>query len=888
MKIKSLFFSILAMSLMLVGCQKENAEEGTASMKLDPATLNFEKTASSQTVQVTCNRDWKVVDTDFPEWVTLTVNGQDIKGQTQKASSSPVTVTVTVLANEGTVRSASIVFNGGSLAKKTLTVNQDGIPVYHGDGTLEKPYSASDAIEAAGKLADGQEVEVYVKGIISTIKELDAGSFGNATYYISDDGQTGKEKEFYIYRGYYLNGEKFTAADQIKVGDEVVVFGKLINFKGNTPELSQGNKIITHNGVTPEPPKPITGENLLTNPGFEEWSGDAPVAWMVVSSNATIAKETTQVHGGAASISIEGSTSNKRVMSKAYNLKAGTYQLGLYAKGEGQLRIGYALLDAEGKVADTSNDYKYLIDPVVAGTDWTLHSSQFTLDKTTKVSIIIMNSSKGGGKSFFADDVELVTENGGIDDSGESAISLDKTTLSVAAEAGSQKVNVTSTVAWTATSDADWVTVSPTTGTANAEVTLTIAANEGAARNATVTFAGTAAKDKATVVVSQAASSDVPAGDGTLDNPYNVSEVIAFAKTLSSTEKKENVYVKGVVSQIDKPEDILKYGNVTYYISDDGKTAVQFQIYQGLGLNGEKFVSQSQLVVGDQVLVQGTVKNYNGNTPEMDKGSKLITTSNTNPYLSVSPETISVNASATSAQFNVNSNIESWTCSVDNGASVDKDSGSKSQTVTVTFEANTDTENAKTYTVTVKGGDITKTVTITQSKNSVDKYVAIDKIANLAAGTYLMAGFLESYDNTNYKPYSYHFWNGTITTGSNGDLNTMSYSFESGVLTKNPEPTSDKMTGEAAEVTLVATGAANTYYVMCGGKYLVSKKSATNRSLDLQDTPAEWVASNGSSGGIVLTGNGVNIGTAGAASALIRSYKAATSLKYGLVFFKTQ
>lgn len=706
------------MSLMLVGCQKENAEEGTASMKLDPATLNFEKTASSQTVQVICNRDWKIVDTDVPEWATFTINGEDIKGQTQKASGNPVTVTITVKDNEGTVRSASVVFNGGTLAKKTLTVNQDGIPVYHGDGTLEHPYSVSDAIGAAGKLADGQEVEVYVKGIISTIKELDTGTFGNATYYISDDGQTGKEKEFYIYRGYYLNGEKFTAADQIKVGDEVVVFGKLINFKGNTPELSQGNKIITLNGVTPEPPKPITGENLLTNPGFEEWNGDAPVAWREISSNAAIAKESTEKHAGSYSVKITNTSSsspaNQRLMSKVYNLKAGTYQIDLFAKGEGSLRFGWAKVGDDGKV--DSNDYFYLIDATTVGADWTKYTGQFKLEATTKVSIVVMTAKASAGKSFFADDVTLVTDDGGIDDSGESAITLDKTTMSVAAEAGSQKVNVTSTVAWTATSDAAWVTVSPTTGTANAEVTLTIAANEGAARNATVTFAGTAAKDKATVVVSQAASSDVPAGDGTLDNPYNVSEVIAFAKTLSSTEKKENVYVKGIVSQIDKPEDIVKYGNVTYYISDDGKTAVQFQIYQGLGLNGEKFVSQSQLVVGDQVLVQGTVKNYNGNTPEMDKGSKLITTSNTNPYLEVSATEMKVGAAETSAKFDVVSNADSWTCTASAGATVDVEAGSKNQTVTVSFAANTDTENVKTYTATVTAGDIVKTVTITQSK----------------------------------------------------------------------------------------------------------------------------------------------------------------------------
>ena len=52
-----------------------------------------------------------------------------------------------------------------------------------------------------------------------------------------------------IYRGYYLEGEKFTAEDQIKVGDKVIVYGKLVDYNG-TKEMTTGSSIYSLNGVT--------------------------------------------------------------------------------------------------------------------------------------------------------------------------------------------------------------------------------------------------------------------------------------------------------------------------------------------------------------------------------------------------------------------------------------------------------------------------------------------------------------------------------------------------------------------------------------------------------------------------------------------------------------
>ncbi|MCX4263117.1 MAG: DUF5689 domain-containing protein [Muribaculaceae bacterium] len=132
-----------------------------------------------------------------------------------------------------------------------------------GDGTKENPYNAVAALTAAKALAaDAQsEKDVYVKGKVVSIKELST-QFGNATYNIGDsEGGT----TFNIYRGLGLNGAKFTSEDQLAVGAEVVVCGKLVNYKGNTPQMAQGSSIVSYNGQT-------GGDN----PGGDNPGGDTP------------------------------------------------------------------------------------------------------------------------------------------------------------------------------------------------------------------------------------------------------------------------------------------------------------------------------------------------------------------------------------------------------------------------------------------------------------------------------------------------------------------------------------------------------------------------------------------------------------------------------------
>ena len=123
------------------------------------------------------------------------------------------------------------------------------LPDGTGEGTLESPYDAAKATKVASALADGEtKAGVYVKGIVKSIKDVSGiAQYGNISYYITDaDGAA----NFYVFRGKYLDNAKFTSEDQLKIGDEVVVYGDLVNYMGKTPELAQGNYIVSLNSST--------------------------------------------------------------------------------------------------------------------------------------------------------------------------------------------------------------------------------------------------------------------------------------------------------------------------------------------------------------------------------------------------------------------------------------------------------------------------------------------------------------------------------------------------------------------------------------------------------------------------------------------------------------
>lgn len=110
-------------------------------------------------------------------------------------------------------------------------------------------------------------------------------------------------------------------------------------------------------------------------------------------------------------------------------------------------------------------------------------------------------------------------------------------------------------------------------------------------------------------------------GDGTQANPLDITRALAYAKL--NKKDPDTYYIQGVISQID--EVSTQYGNARYYLSNDGSTTDQLQVFRGLYLNGDKFTNPSQISVGKKVLILGTLDYYEPTSnPQVGRNSKII------------------------------------------------------------------------------------------------------------------------------------------------------------------------------------------------------------------------------------------------------------------------
>ena len=151
-------------------------------------------------------------------------------------------------------------FNGLSGGNKYLNVIATKIEEAGAKGTLANPYTPLEACDAVKDLTwtDNNTYDttddVYVAGKISRIANkgtyTEGGTYGNASFFISADGT--ESGEFQVFRALYLGNKKFEAGQtDIKVGDDVIIYGKLMNYKGNTPETVSGKAYLySLNGKT--------------------------------------------------------------------------------------------------------------------------------------------------------------------------------------------------------------------------------------------------------------------------------------------------------------------------------------------------------------------------------------------------------------------------------------------------------------------------------------------------------------------------------------------------------------------------------------------------------------------------------------------------------------
>lgn len=132
-----------------------------------------------------------------------------------------------------------------------FTINADGtttVKAYAVKGSdesdvAEKTFTKITPLTVAQALGEAAGSGKYVTGTITSITEVSVAN-GNATYVISDISAGVKQNEMIVYRGKYVGGANFTSADQIHVGDVVVVSGSISQYK-SVNQMAQGNQIET-------------------------------------------------------------------------------------------------------------------------------------------------------------------------------------------------------------------------------------------------------------------------------------------------------------------------------------------------------------------------------------------------------------------------------------------------------------------------------------------------------------------------------------------------------------------------------------------------------------------------------------------------------------------
>ena len=529
---------------------------------------------------------------------------------------------------------------GQIVAPKT----DDGVVIEpSGKGTLADPYNVAGALEfITGLGADVQSPnEVYIKGYVTTITEAFGTQYGNATFEISDTKE-GANK-FLCYRVKYFGGQGYSdpTATNIKEGDEVIICGKVVNYKGNTPETAANAAYvysINGKGGGTTPPDPGTGD------AKGKGTQDDPFNIAAAIKKCQEVGETTS--------------------TDKYYIK------GIVVKG-GTVSGGY------GNVTFTLGDTKDATDVFtafqVAGTDGEKLADGYEVPAGAEVVVYgpVVNYKGNTPETAGKSAAQIVTVNGkktneGGDNppAGGNDGSLEKPFTPAEANA------FIATLAADTNTDKDYyikgkiidITEKNQFNTQYGNCTFYIS-DDGTDKDEKFyvfrtlylenvkytddSWTKPAAKDEVIIcgklvnykgntpetVANQSyiyslngktkadEGSSTAGNDGSLEKPFTPAEANAFIATLAAdTNTDKDYYIKGKIIEItDKNQFGTQYGNCTFYISDDGTDKDdKFYVFRTLYLGNVKYTDDSwtKPAAKDEVIICGKLVNYKGNTPE--------------------------------------------------------------------------------------------------------------------------------------------------------------------------------------------------------------------------------------------------------------------------------
>ena len=225
MKLKNLFVSFLAVAtLFATGCNKEEIISTLDGFKAESTYAIVPEGIPSSTYTFTTDQSWSItVPEKEAEWMSVSPTS---------GSAGTSTVTINVTETESTREGDFYIVMGG----KTQTVHVRQVAA----DVEPEILTVTEAVSRIKAGTQGDKI-VYVKGIVCRITEI-SPSYGNATYYLSDDGTYGADNWLQVYRGKWIDGANYTTGDEFALGDEMVISAVLVYYNNVTPETSSATR----------------------------------------------------------------------------------------------------------------------------------------------------------------------------------------------------------------------------------------------------------------------------------------------------------------------------------------------------------------------------------------------------------------------------------------------------------------------------------------------------------------------------------------------------------------------------------------------------------------------------------------------------------------------
>lgn len=480
-----------------------------------------------------------------------------------------------------------------------------------GKGTLDSPYNVAGVIEYLGGL--GADVpspnDVYIKGFITSITETFGTQYGNATFEISDTKDA--PNKFLCYRVKYFGGQGYSdpTALNIKEGDEVIICGKVVNYKGNTPETSANAAYVysingTGGGTTPPPAsevKKVTVDEFIK-------AAESATQWYELTGTVKNLKDGDKY----GNFDIEDATGS-------------VYVYGLLSEKGGEKQKFAELAAAKG---------------IKNGSKLTLHGLRSSYNNAVQVKdayFVSVESGSGGGSGdakgsgTLADPYNAAGANAYIsslaaDTESSNDIYIKGKLVKYAnnGEFNTQYGNASFYLSDDGSESGDQFYVFRTLylGNVKYESGETPKAGDdiiicGKVVNYKGNTPETAANKSYIYSMNgktSAGGGGTTGGDGTVNKPFNIAEAIAKCQQIGETASTEKYYVKGIV--VTGGTASGGYGNVTFKMGDTKDATDVFTAYQVAGSDGEKLADGYEVPVGAEVIVYGPLLNYKGNTPE--------------------------------------------------------------------------------------------------------------------------------------------------------------------------------------------------------------------------------------------------------------------------------